>query len=313
MWHAQKRDLARLGLTTTHTLLPQHLPKRTPWSHPATSSPPSPLTPLNISFLPHTLCGLSCMLTVPKHDEPFSPMGISPPSKPASATSVSVSQSGCNGSSGSSRVAAAVTWLRRQAASHWHSASTWLRGGTLPPARLTVGGKVLSLSLQLPEQILTHSWMTEEGCPATWGYFSHLDTRWTHWAADWRGGTWCWAPRLSSRDDCSLPVSTSPPTLRPLSPLPPCSPLACEGQSQQDFSSATILPPTVLWSCSSAPHLTWRLPRQNKGIKPWTLLSPGDTFCHYTEDCEIWWKSTVSMFVLFFLFLFFLGLRFHSL
>lgn len=194
--------------------------------------------------------------------------------------------------------AAAVTWLRRQAASQWHSASTWLRGGTLPPAQLTVGGKVLPLSLQLPEQILLiHEWVRKDAL--------QLEDTFLIWTKGGRteqltGGMWCWAPRPSSRDDRSLPVSTSPPTLLPLSLLPRCSPLACEGQSQQDFSSTTNLPPTVLWSCSSAPHLTWRLPRQNKGIKPWTLLSPGDTFCHYTEDCEIWWKSTVSMFVLFF-------------
>ncbi len=61
--------------------------------------------PPTLSFLPHALCGLSCLLTVPKHDEPFSPMGISPPSKQASATSVSISQSGCSGSSLSSSVA----------------------------------------------------------------------------------------------------------------------------------------------------------------------------------------------------------------
>lgn len=81
-----------IGLTKHHprrhlplvlSLPHPHLPKRTPSIHPATSSPP-------FSFLLLTLCGLSCMLTVPKRDEPSSPMGISPPSLLASATSVSV-------------------------------------------------------------------------------------------------------------------------------------------------------------------------------------------------------------------------------
>lgn len=55
-----------------------------------------------------------------------------------------------------------------------------------------------------------------------------------------------------------------------LPPLPPCLHFSSgpirQGWSQQDFSSTSIFSPTVLWSCSSAPHLTRRLPRQNKGI-----------------------------------------------
>lgn len=79
-----------------------------------------------IQIVPFTLQSPHCLLTVAKHDEPFTPMGISPPSLLASATSVSVSLS-----SSSSIVAAAVTWLRHQAASLCYSASTCLRVSTV--------------------------------------------------------------------------------------------------------------------------------------------------------------------------------------
>lgn len=113
--------LTGLGKHHPHTTTSTHTPSRshTFQNEPLEATRPPPFLPPGPSFLPLTLCGLSCMLTVPKHDEPFSPMGISPPSKLASATSVSVRQSRCNGSSssGGSSVAVAVTWLRRQPAS----------------------------------------------------------------------------------------------------------------------------------------------------------------------------------------------------
>lgn len=216
MWHAQKQDLAWLGLTKTRTLLPPHPPKRSPWSHPATSSPPPP-HPLNVSLLPRTLCGLSCMLTVPKHDEPFSPMGISPPSKPASATSVFVSQSGCNGSSGSSSDLAqasgslSVTFCFNLAERRHTSSSSAHSGRKSSPSFSSA-----------PWADSTHSWMSEEGCPATWGYFSHLDTRWTHWAADWG----------------DVMLSSAP--LEQGWPQPPG--VHVSSYSSSSFSSASVLP-----------------------------------------------------------------------
>lgn len=74
--HTIKQDLAWLN-TTLSTSLP-HFPSG------CTPSKAKPLKPppfLSCPLLPSlVLCGLSCMLTVLKHDEPLSPMGISPPS-----------------------------------------------------------------------------------------------------------------------------------------------------------------------------------------------------------------------------------------
>lgn len=85
-----------IGLTKHHPR--RHLHTRTPSCALPPTPTPSKTDPFNppgnllppFSFLLLTLCGLSCMLTVPKRDEPSSPMGISPPSLLASATSVSV-------------------------------------------------------------------------------------------------------------------------------------------------------------------------------------------------------------------------------
>lgn len=238
MWHTHTYNHTKTGFgltglakhqphttTSTHTLPPAPTPSKT---NPLEATRPPPFLP-GPSFLPLTLCGLSCMLTVPKHDEPFSPMGISPPSKLASATSVSVSQSRCNGSSSTgSSVAVAVTWLRRQPASQWHSASTWLRGGTLHPAQLRLGGKVLSRPLSLaPEQILLiYEWLSKDALQLEDTFLI-----WTH------GG--CVGRLRGNAMLCSAPLEQGwlkpsgvhpPPALRPLSPLPLCSPLACEGQ-----------------------------------------------------------------------------------
>lgn len=105
-----------------------------------------------------------------------------------------------------------------------------------------------------------------------------------------------------------LPGVHPPPVLCPLSPLSPPLPL-CLYFSTGLFWHARVksagflihLNPlsNCVMSLSSVPHLTWRLPRPNKGINN-ELCSHQETRSALKQNTENWWKSVVSMYVFFF-------------
>lgn len=177
-------------------------------------------------------------------------MGISPPSLLASATSVSVSLSS---SSSGSIVAAAVTWLRHQAVSLCHSALTCLRGSTVRLTLLALQEKVLFCNFFgfSADLFQIHEWERKAALLLEETFWSYLES-----ALLTQG-----CPKRSTVHPALQSVS-SPPLC---SDFPLRIPLACKGQVSRislppEFSSA------VLWSCSSVPQLTQKLPRQNKRI-----------------------------------------------
>lgn len=194
-----------------------------------------------------------------------------------------MSQSRCSGSSGSSRAAAAAaerqqsgsTWLRRHAASQWHSASTWLREAA-HPAQLPLGGKVLPCPLSSAAEpiVIISEWLREDALQLedTFLIWSRrVSVRWP------RGNV---MPLLCA--------SWSPPSSRSSSvffpPLPPCADFCLGPFWHARVERAGIshpppmLSPAVWWTCCSAPHLTRRLPGQNKGINH-ELHSHQETQC----------------------------------